>query len=638
MPVPQARPQSTPAVPIHGMQAQQPLPGFQQVQQQHQAAYPEQHIHGVVQQGQLAQRLQNLQFETQRLQREMGAIHRAAQMAASAMSNGQQAVQMPNPLAAPQGMFQVPHLGHRPPQSIPPSVQNLIAQQQRDRAAEGRNGAQDASINGLAGLIRPSVSGRASPTVHRPDHTTTVTREGIGPNGERWQVTVNETTTTLPMPQPHHNHTGHHHHVPANPALDIQALLRNADRYLAAQNNQAVQNNMQRSASNPPPSTSTQAGPSTQATAATQSNTPGIATPPTVNSSSSPSTIMNPPMQANTQAPNTANISTPPEPMVYILSSPQGPRALLVSNSDMFFTPRQSSRRHRTEVPVLNQVQGQGQAEEPVGLPEYRNRPANRAARRGQRNANQLEPVNEPHGNPPEGALAARIGPAIWLAIRLMGVIWLFTSGNTTWTRWFLFSGIAFVIFLVNTGVLNGFGDQLWGPIRRHVENLIPLAGPEAALVPAANAAIPQPGAPPGPVAGSEQAPRAPNGEPDPAQVAARLLEERRRQNGGWLIAQIRRAEHALLLFLASLVPGVGERHIAHREAEANAAEAERQRRIDEAAAAAAAAESPEGGEATEQEDGSEGQTASAGESQPAQVEQPPNQQDAAAPPPLNEV
>jgi len=57
-------------------------------------------------------------------------------------------------------------------------------------------------------------------------------------------------------------------------------------------------------------------------------------------------------------------------------------------------------------------------------------------------------------------------------------------------------------------------------------------------------------------------------------------------------MTQIRRAEHAMLLFLASLVPGVGERHIAAREAEANAAEAERQRRID-AAAATAAAENP---------------------------------------------
>ena len=75
------------------------------------------------------------------------------------------------------------------------------------------------------------------------------------------------------------------------------------------------------------------------------------------------------------------------------------------------------------------------------------------------------------------------------------------------------------------------------------------------------------------------------HGELDEAEVATRLLEQRRRADGGWLLTQIRRAEHAALLFVASLVPGVGERHIAAREAEANAAEAERQRQIEAAAA-----------------------------------------------------
>jgi hypothetical protein len=259
----------------------------------------------------------------------------------------------------------------------------------------------------------------------------------------------------------------------------------------------------------------------------------------------------------------------------------------------------------------------QRQAGGAIGLPEYRDRPANRPNRRNQRD--QVEPINGGHANPPDGAIAARIGPAIWLAIRLIGVIWFFASGNTSWARWFLVSGIAFGVFLYNIGALNGVGEQLFGPIRRHLQNLIPLAGPEAALVPAANAAIPQPGAAPVPPAGNEQAPAATGGEPDPAQAAARLVEQRREANGGWLMTQINRAEHALLLFLASLVPGVGERHIAHREAEANAAEAERQRRLE----AAAAAENPEStGEA-----GAEGQTENAGENQQGQEIQPQNEQ-----------
>jgi hypothetical protein len=72
------------------------------------------------------------------------------------------------------------------------------------------------------------------------------------------------------------------------------------------------------------------------------------------------------------------------------------------------------------------------------------------------------------------------------------------------------------------------------------------------------------------------------------------LIEQHRQANAGWLITQIRRAEHSLLLFLASLVPGVGERHVRARELENAAIEEERQRQI-QAAEAARAAEISEG-------------------------------------------
>lgn len=69
--------------------------------------------------------------------------------------------------------------------------------------------------------------------------------------------------------------------------------------------------------------------------------------------------------------------------------------------------------------------------------------------------------------------------------------------------------------------------------------------------------------------------------DPDPADMAARLVAQREREN--WLQGQIRRVERASLLFLASIAPGVAERHIANMEAEARA---ERQR-AEEAAEAA---------------------------------------------------
>ncbi|KAF4631803.1 hypothetical protein G7Y89_g6329 [Cudoniella acicularis] len=611
LPLPQQRPQSTPAIPAQGMHAQQPLPGFQHVQQ-HQVLHQAEHYHNM-----MAQRLQQLQRETQRLQQEMGSIEQRYRAQAN-MTPGVHNPQPgnPNPLVGPGGLFQLPHLAMRPPPGIPPSVQNFIAQQQRDRAAEGRNGAQD-SGNVTPGA-RSSSSGRASPNVHRPDHTTTYTREGIGPNGERWQMTVNETTTTLPLPQTHlqgQPPPHHHHHVAhqmnANPALDIQAVLRNADRFLATQNNQAAQNNMQRSASTPHHTSAREAG--TTRTVPQSVIPSSTANAPSTSGSPSISVLNNPAL--NAQTPN-ASVAPGPETMVYVLSSPQGPRALLVSNSQTFFTPRQhSGRRRRHDSPAPAAVQNP--AGGAIGLPEYRNRPAERAARRNVNEMDQVQ-VGAPHANPGAGALAAQIGPMLWLVFRLIVVVYLMTSGNTSWTRWFMVAGAAFLIFIVKLGIFNGIAEQVWGPIRRHLEALIPLAGPDAALIPAINAAaIPQQ-PPPGeatPLPAGNGQPRA-EGEPDPAQAAARLVERRRQANGGWLRARIRRAEHALLLFMASLVPGVGERHIAAREAEANAA----QRLLDEAAAAAAA-ENQEGDAEQESGQRAEEETAQQDEQGQAPIE-----------------
>jgi hypothetical protein len=172
----------------------------------------------------------------------------------------------------------------------------------------------------------------------------------------------------------------------------------------------------------------------------------------------------------------------------------------------------------------------------------------------------------------------------LWLIVRLIGVVYFISSSNQSWARWALTISLAVIIFIVNIGIFNGAINDIWAPIRRHVENIIPLAGPDAALIPAANAApIPQVAAPP---PEAEPLRTGPHGELDPQQVADRIVAQRRRQEG-WLPALFRRVEHSLLLFLASLVPGVGERHIAAREAEAT----ERQRQIDAAVAAAAAAE-----------------------------------------------
>ncbi|CZS99834.1 uncharacterized protein RAG0_08134 [Rhynchosporium agropyri] len=591
-----SRPQSTPLNPspglqdnIHGMQAQQPLPGFQQqIQNQHQQLHQAQQV-AHFQQG-MVHRLGQLQQETQRLQQEIAIFERGARAATNAIQNGQPAPVGPG--IPPQSIFRPAG----PPPVMPPSIQNLINQQQRERAIEGRQGAQDTGGLPQFGQFPQTASGRASPSTYRPDSSTTHTREGVGPNGARWSVTVNETITTIPFTQ---TQPQHHPAPNLNPALDIQAVLRNADRLLA----QNGQNNMQRAASNPVP---------TQPTSGIhRPETPGQATPTTTSSSSPASTIPNPLLNVNLPVINApaettasgSSSSTPSQPTVYLLSSPSGPRALLVTNTETYFTPRHSSRRRLPATSVLGQAPGGA-----VAFPEYRNRPAQRAVQRNaQPDAAQAAPQpvpNAPHGNPPAAALGAQIGPMIWLLVRLGVFVWFFTSGDPSWTRWLIIAGLGVVVLIYNTGVLNGIGNEVFGPIRRYLDNLIPLAGPEAALIPAQNAAIlPAPAR--DAAAGGLTPQQRQRGELDPAEAADRIIEQRRQRlaNGGWLIAQIRRVEHSLLLFLASLWPGVGERHIAAREAAANAAEAARRATVAAAEAAEqaanpATAEASGGGEA----------------------------------------
>ncbi|CAI4212178.1 unnamed protein product [Parascedosporium putredinis] len=111
---------------------------------------------------------------------------------------------------------------------------------------------------------------------------------------------------------------------------------------------------------------------------------------------------------------------------------------------------------------------------------------------------------------------------------------------------------------------------------------------------------------------GPQQDAGAPNrGNPNPENMAVRLVGQRRAANADWLLDRVRRAERAGLLFLASIAPGVAERHIANLEAEI-----ERQRRETEAAEAArrAAEAEAEAAAGTETADGAVGEENTTGE------------------------
>lgn len=180
--------------------------------------------------------------------------------------------------------------------------------------------------------------------------------------------------------------------------------------------------------------------------------------------------------------------------------------------------------------------------------------------------------------HPPVAAippLLRMIWPHLWLIVRLSLFVWMFTSPGSGWSRWLTIVGLAVFIFVFSTGALNGVAEHVMRPVGRHLDNLLPALdgqhGQGNAPRPAAN----QQGA----------AAAGPNPEPQPAQLADRLLNDRQAQQG-WFTGQFRRVERASLLFLASIAPGVAERHIAHLEAEA----ARRRREAEEAARAAAEA------------------------------------------------
>lgn len=196
----------------------------------------------------------------------------------------------------------------------------------------------------------------------------------------------------------------------------------------------------------------------------------------------------------------------------------------------------------------------------------------------------------------PQGAAAIfqAIWPHLWLVIRLVLLMLWFTSGlGWSWTRWCGVVAVLLAIIVINSGLLNGRLENAWQPVRQHLERLLPLA--DHAQANAAGGAVPPAAAPGGannrqgqvPPAADRQNARA---APDPREAAERMVAARREANANWLLDQVRRVERAGLLFLASIAPGVAERHIAHIEAEARAERQRREAAEAEAAAAAAAA------------------------------------------------
>jgi hypothetical protein len=312
--------------------------------------------------------------------------------------------------------------------------------------------------------------------------------------------------------------------------------------------------------------------------------------------------------------------SQPTEPTVWLTSSRNGPEALLFAPGHGYFSSggAVSALAHRNNV-LLPQLQAQTNPlrSSIVPAPSQNDNTAPRPAHQAQDH-----PQQQPMG-PAAGPLALQrqlqpgplpaaprrpralqddfMGLVIqrgWLFLRL----YMFTfvlSEPGTWRRYLLL-GLALIVCLLPRQ--NPLSD-LMVAARRHVDNLI---GPPAPQRPAPAqtgvqpAAAPAGGAPrPPPVRGAVNI--------TPEQAATRILNEQQQQRDAennnqppnFLRDTFYRAEQAVALFLASLVPGVGERHVAAREeqrrerlrlemeranAERAAAEAEEERMRNEAA------------------------------------------------------
>ncbi|KAL2670792.1 hypothetical protein Neosp_014594 [[Neocosmospora] mangrovei] len=435
------------------------------------------------------------------------------------------------------------------------AMARALNQNQRTRAQMGMRGVGDtAAGNAPAG----DNSGRASPA---PGHT--IYREHVGPNGHTYQV------ETVVRTQGQGNASG------AMTPADVQNIIRTAD---VNQATLAMTSAMQRSAS----STSLYNRSLAQ---------PGVTTPAYATPSSMAGSGRGTPDQSAARL-TTAGVpgssQSRPGSEVYILSSPEGPRALLFNNTgaETYYTPRlrgQASFPQLRTTPTLgasfhdlnNQMRARHHHHHhhhhlrPQTVPQPLSQiqpqvPPQTQPQIQQQQQQQYAPPQQDQARQDQGQNQAQVQQDQMAAVAPL---------------------MHLLIFVISTGVLNGVPDHIWRPLGRHLENLIPMeqprrphAGPQGALQ-----------------RGGDQNGQA-RQEPNPEDMARRLVAQHQGPES-WIISQVRRLERAGLLFLASIAPGVAERHIANLEA---AARAERERREAEAAAAAAVAQENENNETQE--------------------------------------
>ncbi|KAL8918586.1 MAG: hypothetical protein Q9172_005357 [Xanthocarpia lactea] len=585
------------------------------------------------------------------------------------------------------------------------SFQQIIAQQQQNRAAAGQYGvSQNPPGNQIVAEQEGQGSDNVQPSNHNPNPDT-VMRENQGPNGESFRMVIQSTSFSRPssgMSQRPHSRASSHtplrpstptnpgFHPPpdtavsgtpatGNPLHNPRVNFRSPDPLAHFQQGLSAIETSLAGGTAPPQSVFDRAriylnlmasqpnilpqgleaslrtrldNLSTQAdhlraslnsvlsqVLANQQSGSGMAQasgPQGLSSSVTGNTQTGQPLAQDGPSPNRGSQATPsgvaptwiersdlqntnqtsPAPEVYLLSSPLGPHSLLVHPSGLYttgltlplmpgiphfqppyFNPfplPQVNPSHQAPHTPLNPQAPQNPPNQPAGVPA----PMHLAqAQQQQQQQAQAQAQAQAQNQPRDLArILLPLGGHLWLLIRLFGFVYFFTAGGGN-RRAFLLGICAFIVFIANTGALRPLFRALWDPIRRHIEGLVPLAaagggGGGAGDVDQQRQRRQQPQQQQqgriedgtdhhrnGALAGVEaRTNNTANNRPDPQVLADRLLRDQVNAS------LFRRAERAIALFVVSLVPGVGERHIAARDAaEARRLEEERQREAREA-------------------------------------------------------
>ncbi|KAF7509779.1 hypothetical protein GJ744_007474 [Endocarpon pusillum] len=489
----------------------------------------------------------------------MAQAHAAQAMLQHQLNQLQQQIAITGLMAQGQGQGQ----GHRNPQHqppqmppLPPSAGNMqafqaaIMQQQQVRAHAGVHGIHNPAVNGTPSGMP---FGQTASAPFGP--ITTRVHESVGPDGQRTRVVVNETTFQISRQS-----------TPV-PAADRTEASQQAER---------------------PSHASTASGPQLPPAGLHQHRNQPLPFPPSFHHgerqdslSAMPSFVPQPPAYQPTFAdlnrPTASTTTT-----AWLLSSPNGPQALVFAPGHGLFTsappttlpsariprPREGLRFQQTPsghirpqnpanipaLPVLDPAVANAQPQQALEAVVRARNAARQAAAGADANAN-ADANNE--------ALRT-IMSRVWTFVKLYFVIFMFTEPGT-WFRWGCIFAAAFVAFMPRTTVFRGFATRL----QEQVDGLVqPPAMPVPAMPPPAvpgrreNEAQLREGGPATDTRTPEEGVRR-QGEPDPTATAARLVEEhRQRQPNDMLWDSLQRAERAIGLFVASLIPGVGERHV----------------------------------------------------------------------------